>query len=304
MAQRVPQELIDEIIDHCSGDRRTLISCSLTSRAWVHRTRKCLFSTLAFTDKTLQSWCDIVATPLAATGSKSQPAPGISPSYTYHRLPSYVTSLQLVSKCSCNHLVKNLVQGKYHLSAFSHLEALTFTCISFLNLEDASLEACFGSLAKTVQRLKLSMCSLDEERFLAFVGLFTRLESLEVRGNEWTRSSSAEKAKDFEKERLTLRGSFAASETTNEDDGLLESLATVELKYHTITIGWSNPFTFAKFNILFTKCGDHLETLSLTAPTHSRGYPGKPSLYVCPPPQLDWTNEISNKQPSSGSLPL
>jgi hypothetical protein len=48
-----PQELIDEIIDRCSRNKRTLIACSLISRVWVYRTRKHLFSTLTLTDKTL-----------------------------------------------------------------------------------------------------------------------------------------------------------------------------------------------------------------------------------------------------------
>ena len=50
-----PQELIDGIIDHCSGDKKTLIACSLTCRAWVYRTRRHLFSKLTLTFQFLPS---------------------------------------------------------------------------------------------------------------------------------------------------------------------------------------------------------------------------------------------------------
>ena len=275
-----PQELIDEIIDHSSGEKRTLIACSLISRAWVYRTRKYLFSTLTLTDKALPIWCGTVVAPPTATGSKAQPGPSTSSSYASHWLSSYVTSLQLVPKYSptSQHYLcaDELVRAKSHLSAFTHLESLTLTAVSFFTFDDASLEACFGSLARTVRELKLLMCLLDEERLFALMRLFTRLESFEVHENGWTRNSSAAMDKGSEKKWPTLRGSFVASETTDSNDGLLESLATAETEYHTITLGWNHPSTFAKFNALFAKCKNHLKTLSLTAPERLIWHRGKP----------------------------
>lgn len=43
-----------------------------------------------------------------------------------------------------------LLRAKSHLSAFTHLTSLTLAAVLFLSFHDASLEACFGSLAETV----------------------------------------------------------------------------------------------------------------------------------------------------------
>jgi hypothetical protein len=284
-----PQELIDEIIDHCSGNKRTLIACSLISRAWVYRTRKHLFSTLTLTDRTLPVWCGIVVAPPMATGSEPQPIAGGSSPLPSHRLSSYVTSLQLVPKLfpispRRNLCADQLVQVKSHFSAFTHLRSLTLTAVSFLTFEDATLEACFGSLAKTVWELKLWSCSLNEERFFALVRLFTLLESFHAGGDRWGHSSSIVKTEGLERERPTLRGSFTGSGFTDDRDGLLESLATAETEYHTITLGWNLPSTIAKFNALFAKCKDHLKTLSLTALERGTWHHGTSSFSLWPLP--------------------
>jgi len=287
----IPQELIDEIIDHCSGDKRTLKACSLTSRAWVHRTRKHLFSKLTLTDKTLPVWCGIVVTP--TTGSKPHPLPGsyppVSSSYASSWLSSYVTSLQLVPKyCpkSSNGLgAKELLLAKSHLSAFTHLESLTLAAVSFVDFDDASLETCFGSLAKTVQELKLWMCSLDEERFCGFLRLFTRLESFAINGNVWLSSESTGETKILQRGLPTLRGSFAVSELTDGNGGLLDTLTTARVEYHTITLGYNLPSAFHKLNVLFAKCKSHLETLSLTALEWGLHYRSRSSFCL---PHFGW----------------
>ena len=270
-----PQEIIDEIIDFCSEDKRTLIACSLTARTWVYRTRKNLFSKLTLTDETLPVWCGIVVTP-TTTGKPLRsrtipnPYPPPSSSYASSRLSSNVTSLQLVPKYSPR-LEKTLwanelLRAKSHLSAFTNLKSLALTAISFTSFDDASLKACFGSLAETVLELKLSVCSLDEVRFSAFVRLFTRLELLEVNGIMRLGSGSAGKSRSLEKDLPVLRGSFMASEFINETNGLLESLITTKVEYHTITLGRNHSSTFPKFNALLVRCKDHLKTLILTTP--------------------------------------
>jgi hypothetical protein len=276
-----PQELIDEIIDYCSGDKRTLIACSLTSKAWVYRTRKHLFSTLALTDATLPTWRDFVTALPTVTGTRPQSIPNRSLSYPSHRLPSYVTSLQLAPKdfpASRRNLpTEVLVWSKLHLTAFTHLKSLTLVAVSFFTFEDATLEACFGSLARTVRELKLRSCLLDKKRFFALVRLFVHLESFHASKNEWRHRPT----KGLELERPTLRGSFTASDFTDDRDGLFQILTTAETEYHTITLGWNHPLTIAKFNTLFAKCKDHLKMLSLMAPERNSRYRGMQSFSVC-----------------------
>ncbi|KAJ7841036.1 hypothetical protein B0H14DRAFT_3694835 [Mycena olivaceomarginata] len=63
MTIHFPQELIDEIIDHFSGDSGFLTACSLVCRAWVSRTRSCLFETCTLASYNLLGFCDLLQTP-------------------------------------------------------------------------------------------------------------------------------------------------------------------------------------------------------------------------------------------------
>ena len=285
----VPQELIDLIIDHCSRNKKTLIACSLTSRAWVYRSRKHLFAKLTLTDKTLPVWCGIVVAREAGSRPEQQAVPNshppVSSSYAPRRLPSYVTSLHLASASSpisSNNLgAHNLFQAKSHLSAFTNLKSLTLTAVSFIAFHHVKLKACFSSLAETVRDLGLSMCLLNEDKFSPLLRLFTHLESFLVDANTWYPSVSDLKTKTSEKDQITLRGSFTALEFGGMNHGLLDFLATTNVECHTITFGYNHPSTVTALNVLLTKCKDHLKILTLTAPGWcGSSAVGKPSFYL------------------------
>lgn len=270
----IPQEIIDEIIDLCSRDKKTLKACSLTSRAWVHRTRKHLFSKLTLTDKTLPIWCGTVATPTRATGSlKSSPLassqyPPVPSSYAPSWLCSYVTSLKITatySESGNNVRVTQLHGATFHLSAFTQVNTLALSAVLFTEFPDVVLEACFGSLAQTVRELKLSSCYLDEEALFSLLRLFAHLESLELEGNAWVDADPGVSNISRE-DPPTLRGSLTFSGLTDANYKLLDSLATARIQYHTITVGYSIPSISPRFNVLFASCGDHLKKLIFTAP--------------------------------------
>ena len=259
-----PQEIIDEIIDLCRRDKKTLIACSLTSRAWAYRTRKHLFSSVTLTDKSLPVWREMVAVPTPSTGSNPQ---SLLDSRSPPSLSSHVTSLKIVSTYSGtapSNLGAEIFRAVPHLSAFTHVKSLTLAAVSFLAFGDDALRACLGSLSETVRELTLSFCYLDEGSSLAFRRLFNRLDLLELDGNVWVQNPTRILQKDIP----TLRGSFKASEFTDSNGGfsMLDSIATAGVEYHTITLGYNEPSAIHKFNALFAKCKDHLKTLILTAP--------------------------------------
>lgn len=53
---RVPQELVDEILDHLAKDMTSLRSCSLVSKSWIHPSRRHLFATLFLTASDITKW--------------------------------------------------------------------------------------------------------------------------------------------------------------------------------------------------------------------------------------------------------
>ena len=53
---RVPQELVDEVLDHLANDMATLRSCSLVTKAWIYSSRRHLFNTIFFTPNGITKW--------------------------------------------------------------------------------------------------------------------------------------------------------------------------------------------------------------------------------------------------------
>ena len=265
-SSEIPQEVIDGVIDLCSKDRGALKTCSLISRAWSHRARKHLFSTLMLTSNNLQGWCWIMMTPMPYKGPRKQQSPTSCPPSPYAPLPSHVTSLILAASCSqafSGEFEAGLHLASIHFSAFIHLSSLYLSgvSISFIAFSGAPLEATFGSFGKTVRNLRLEVCSLDW-KVLAFLKLFTNLEELEIEKNIWVDYKFV-RWTGFPENDTVLRGSFTASGFEDENIRLLDSLSSAKIEYHTITLGYNSSSTFRQFNNLFAKCKDHLETLVL-----------------------------------------
>ncbi|KAJ7716351.1 hypothetical protein B0H14DRAFT_3012946 [Mycena olivaceomarginata] len=63
MTTNLPQELLDVIIDHLAGDFSSLKACSLTSCAWVPRTRLYLFEICSLTSATVFGFSIILRSP-------------------------------------------------------------------------------------------------------------------------------------------------------------------------------------------------------------------------------------------------
>jgi hypothetical protein len=67
---RLPQEIVDYIIDLLRNQTRTLIQCSLVSKSWVPRTRKHLLRTIMFEFRSeLAAWEKAFPNPLDSPAS-------------------------------------------------------------------------------------------------------------------------------------------------------------------------------------------------------------------------------------------
>ncbi|KAJ6551565.1 hypothetical protein B0H19DRAFT_1073249 [Mycena capillaripes] len=63
MSIQLPQELIEEIVDHLAGDFASLKACSLVCRAWVFRTRSYLFETCRLEPDNIIDFYDLLRSP-------------------------------------------------------------------------------------------------------------------------------------------------------------------------------------------------------------------------------------------------
>ena len=67
---RVPQEIVDEILDHLAADpdHTPFQSCALVSKSWVPSCRRHLFHTVLFTPSTIHKWAITFPVPEESPG--------------------------------------------------------------------------------------------------------------------------------------------------------------------------------------------------------------------------------------------
>ena len=53
---RVPQELVDQVLDHLADDTATLQSCSLVAKSWIYPSRRHLFNSIFLTVNDITKW--------------------------------------------------------------------------------------------------------------------------------------------------------------------------------------------------------------------------------------------------------
>ncbi|KAJ7176675.1 hypothetical protein C8R46DRAFT_1213260 [Mycena filopes] len=64
---QLPQELVEEIVDHLAGDSTSLKACSLVSRVWLNRSRSYLFETCSIVPRNILPLRDFLRSPVACT---------------------------------------------------------------------------------------------------------------------------------------------------------------------------------------------------------------------------------------------
>jgi hypothetical protein len=74
VAPRVPQEIIDEILDHLAldSDFESLRSCALVSKSWVPSCRRHLFHTILFASWDMIRWLKMFPVPRRVPATTSR----------------------------------------------------------------------------------------------------------------------------------------------------------------------------------------------------------------------------------------
>ena len=159
----LPQEIVDTIIDEVTEEPKlvlrvtTLRTCSLVSRAWVHRSQHHLFSKIEFNEVGFRSWCANVK-------------PGEDgPSY-------HVTHLHFTQLFGDLYL-GDLVPAVSHISSFTSLRTLHLTNVSLQHEQNCFT---YGALGSTVSHLLLEGCLMDVHLLTSFLHPFTNLGDLSL----------------------------------------------------------------------------------------------------------------------------
>ncbi|KAH9896638.1 hypothetical protein C8Q73DRAFT_418491 [Cubamyces lactineus] len=179
--KRLPQEIIDEIIDAVASERAhvsTLRSCALTCASWVPRARRHLFSTVTLTEpSTVRAFVDRLHTPPPRTRLRPSLLPPVGHLVRHLRLgvPVAPNSRQ---------------DGRRYDFSFYTIEDINpalmpnLTTLSVAEIPEPHFYAsafrwlCQGF--KTVKTLRLSRGILAPETLARILGGFPRLSSLQL----------------------------------------------------------------------------------------------------------------------------
>lgn len=165
---RLPQELIDSVVDELKHDVGSLRACSLVSKPWVYRSRRYLFATVHLPTCLLRKWLERVpADPNTRTP--------LDPHCHVRSL-----SLQPATTSAPFCIPETFVD---HLSSFTQVSTLAIG--SSLRKEwtdpfsDSALVAkYFGSLGQSLRKLELTRIHLNMPVLEALLDAFPRLEQI------------------------------------------------------------------------------------------------------------------------------
>ena len=163
---RLPQELIDSVIDELRNDVGSLRACSLVSKPWVYRSRKYLFATVHLPTCLLRKWLQRVSVdsttslgPHYHTRSLSlQPATASAPFCIPETFVSHISSFTQVSKLAIgSSLWEEWTDG------FS---------------DSALVAKYFGGLGTSLRKLELTRVHLHMVALNALLDIFPHLEQV------------------------------------------------------------------------------------------------------------------------------
>lgn len=161
---RLPEEVLDYIVDNLDGDEDDLENCCLVSKSWIPRTRKHLFADISLDDKwDLKSW------------KNAFPDPSTSPA-------RYAKTLAI--GCPEDLAIEDVVGGSW-FSAFSRVAHLAINIDSDMIQPETSL-APFHGLSPVIKslRIRLEVATFPSSPIFNLIQSFPSLEDLDVEASE------------------------------------------------------------------------------------------------------------------------
>jgi len=250
MSKRIPQELVDEVIDNLNNPR-DLRACSLVSSEWVDGSRRRLFANVGLDPWNFDQWRRNIP-----------PGPnGIS---------AYVRSLTLRQTRSIVSLEpETLMAIMDHLTSFERLKALLLHDVNFDDLFDGrSLTQCFGHFGVSVKSLHLHGIRTGMGTMLFFISLFPNLNHLAI-GSPILSSGEIE----IPKEILPLRGTLQLSGLGATSCTLLQGILLIPLNLEEISVTHSQIADPGVLNRLIETCAPTLKRVELVHLTSGTCHP-------------------------------
>jgi hypothetical protein len=160
VAPYLPLELVEEMIDMLCGDTKTLLSCSLVSTNWVHRSRRHLFASVKLPSLSdLQLWFKA----------------GLGPS-SHH-----VRYLDLAQDEEFKWITPDtLVQILNDFTSFHNVKSLALTGLDLTLFDEYSLTRLFGHFSEHLTSLSVKGLTAHPDALLFFICMFPKLDNLKL----------------------------------------------------------------------------------------------------------------------------
>ena len=156
----LPLEIIEEIIDVLTGDTKNLLSCSLVSTSWIHRSRRHLFA-----DIKLHSLSDFQLWFKTGLGSSSK----------------HVRGLDLAQDEVPKWIVPDSLAGIFNdFTSFHNVQSLSLSGLDLTLFDEHSLTRSFGHFSEHLTSLSVTGMTVHPDALLFFICMFPRLDNIKL----------------------------------------------------------------------------------------------------------------------------
>lgn len=249
---KLPQEIVDEVIDNLAFDFVTLKSTSLVRKSWTHRSRRRLFYFIPINSlRRLEQW----------SLSISSDPNGIA---SYPR----IVLLALDTRKSWVEPI-NLDKFYDHFRSFSAVERLVISGLEMAKFDAVSIPRYFGNFMATVRSLELRTAVGSPAAFVSFICAFPLVDDLAI---EFPRNVTAGGWNQGEVMQLATAPNFGGNlrllDMFHESYPLVNLLCTLPLPFHTISVSSRDAGGLPQLAKLTSKCGKTLRSLHIRKKTH------------------------------------
>jgi hypothetical protein len=247
----LPQEIVEEVIDHLAFDFAALKSTSLVRKSWTHRSRRLLFYFVPFNSLgRLEKW-------------------SLSISSDPNGIASYTHAI-LLSSDTLNSWVRpeHLDRFYDHFRSFSRVERLAIAGLKTPKFNATSTLRYFGNFAATVRSLELRTPIGSRASLLSFICAFPLVDDLAIEFPNVTAGGGNQGEVAQFASVPSFKGNLRLLDMLDESNPLVESLCTLLLPFRTISVSSRSTGRLPQLANLVNKCGKTLRSLHVARKTH------------------------------------
>jgi hypothetical protein len=225
----LPPELVEHIIDMLVGDRQSLLSCSLASVNWVHRSRHHLFASIRLHSlSNLQSWFST----------------GLGP------CSHHVRTLHLVQDEFKWITPETLEKTQSGLSSFYNVKSLSITNLNLATYDEGSLARFFGHFSNLTS-LSVEKFTGHPDALVYFICMFPELDNLKIDSLTMVKT-----AKAFPSPTVTprFRGKFSLSNLKTNGTAMVTPLMALPMAFEDVCVEYCRFETPKPVRDLFVAC--------------------------------------------------